>query len=102
MVETVMPRAISTGMSFDSSVVFPLPLQPAMPTRRGISRFQALHGLQHRRIQARAALIEMCKDLRAHPGLPELLQVICDRGDGVPVRLALEEFADLVGHHDQL
>ena len=36
-VETVRPRAISTGRSFTSNVVLPLPLQPASPISRTIS-----------------------------------------------------------------
>ena len=31
MVETLKPRAVSTGIRLDNSVVLPLPLRPTMP-----------------------------------------------------------------------
>src|SRR5262245_20752470 len=57
------------------------------------------HGME----LARLARIEGGQQLAPHAGVPELLQVICDAGEGFgAVRLRLEEVADAVGHVDEV
>src|SRR5207237_4571380 len=53
------------------------------------------------RIEPAAAGVEMREDLRAHPRVPELLQMVGDAGDGLRLALARKELADLIGHVDQ-
>src|SRR5262249_7618386 len=67
----------------------------------GLSALQALQRLAHIGIESRAAGIKMREDLFPHPRVPELPDMLGDARNGLVVTLALEEFADLVGHVDQ-
>lgn len=66
-----------------------------------IRLLQRPQGLQHVRLEAGAAGIEMREDGLAHPGIPELLDVLGDARHGLVMALALEKLADLVRHIDQ-
>ncbi len=83
---------------------------PRNPDRRGcvgrsnpsVRPRQLLHRRPHRGIEAGAAVGDMGDDGRPHPRIPELADVLGDRGYRLVGALALEERADLVGHVDEL
>src|SRR5262249_15258173 len=71
-------------------------------------RLYCLRGLQflerraNVRIQSGAALRKVREDRCAHPRVPEFLDVLGGAGDSLLGALAREEFADLVGHINEL
>jgi hypothetical protein len=61
---------------------------------------QRLDRLANVRVETRSASFKMCTDVAAHARIPEFLDMFGDARDCLVVALALEEFADLVGHVD--
>lgn len=63
---------------------------------------QPFHRFLDKRIEVLAAFIQMLDDFLAHGQRPEFGEMIGDPGDRLVMRLRREEFADLIGHVDQL
>src|SRR3990170_8421486 len=64
-------------------------------------RLQEEDRLLDGRIEPAAAGIDISEDRLAHPGLPELLDMICDSRNDLIGALHLEKLADLVRHVDE-
>src|ERR1700722_9278600 len=62
---------------------------------------QRLEGVTNIWVQSRSARIEMRKNSRAHPWIPEFPDVFGDTRHRLVVALALKKLADLIGHVDQ-
>ena len=58
-------------------------------------------GIADIRVETCATGVEMGKDRRAHPWIPEFPDVFGNARNRVVVALTLEELSDLIGHIDQ-